>query len=117
MINTMFCEIFNILLFNSGLNMNETKYYDYLILGGEHHGNSYSGPLTRNLEVRAKTVAMAKLYAPDAPAETTVPEVVSYKVIEHIRGDGNHFFIASNDDLTNFNVEEEILKSGISPVN
>lgn len=116
MINTMFCEIFNILLFNSGLHMNETKYFDYLVLGGEHHGKSYSGPHTRNLEVRANTVAMAKLYAPDVPAETIVPEVVSYKVIEHIRGDGKHFFIASNMDLTNFDVEEEILKSGISPV-
>lgn len=97
--------------------MTETKYFDYLVLGGEHHGNSYSGPHTRNLEVRANTVAMAKMYARDVPAETTIPEVVSYKVIEHIRGDGKHFFIASNDDLTNFDVEEEILKSGISPVN
>lgn len=97
--------------------MSETKYFDYLVLGGEHHGNSYNAPYTRNLEVPANTVAMARLYSRDVPAETIIPEVVSYKVIEHIRVDGNHFFIATNDDLANFDVEEEILKSGISPVN
>lgn len=97
--------------------MSETKFFDYLVLGGEHHGNSYNGPYTRNLEVHANTVAMAKLYARDEPADITTPEIVSYKVIEHIRGDGNHFFIATNDDLTNFDVEAAILKSGISPVN
>lgn len=63
--------------------MSETKFFDYLVLGGEHHGNSYNGPYTRNLEVHANTVAMAKLYARDEPADTTIPEVVSYKVIEH----------------------------------
>ncbi|MDK9356414.1 hypothetical protein QQF54_20540 [Lelliottia sp. V106_10] len=97
--------------------MNEPKYFDYLVLGGEHHGKSYNGLRTPILEVRANSQPMARLYARDEPAQITVPVLVSYRVVEHICGDGKHFFIATNDDLTNFDVEEEILKSGISPVN
>lgn len=97
--------------------MNEIRYFDYLVLGGEHHGYSFCAPYTRNLEVRSNEVPMAKLYRRDEPAETIEPKFVSYKVYEHIREDGNHFFIATNDDLKNFDVENAILKSGISPVN
>lgn len=117
MINALFYEIFNFFNFLGWLNMTETKYYDYLVLGGEHHGEVFNGVHTRNLEVRVKNHAMGKFYAPHVPAETTVPEIMTYRVFEHIRGDGKHFFIATNDDLINFDVEEEILKSKISPVN
>ncbi|HCL5622541.1 TPA: hypothetical protein N2N50_003580 [Kluyvera ascorbata] len=97
--------------------MSEEKYYDYLVLGGEHNGYIYNGLLTRNLEVRSDRVPMAKMYAHDAPAETITPETVSYKVYEHIRDDGKHFFIATNESLDTFDVDEMIAKSGIRPVN
>ncbi|MCU6335957.1 hypothetical protein KW823_05360 [Enterobacter quasiroggenkampii] len=97
--------------------MREEKFFHYLVLGGEHHGYSFNAPFTRNLEVRSNDVPMAKLYHRDEPAETIKPQLVTYKVYEHIREDRKHFFIATNDDLTNFDVDAEILKSKISPVN
>jgi hypothetical protein len=97
--------------------MSEEKYYDYLVLGGDHHGEVFTQYHTRILEVPLKDHSMAKFYSPDEPAETTVHKVVSYKVIEHIRDDKKHFFIATNDDLSNFDVEAEIKKARISPVN
>lgn len=117
MLYTQVYAILEVSAFINGLNMSEEKYYDYLVLGGEHHGNSYSGLLTRNLEVRPDRIPMAKLYAHDEPAETIIPETVSYKVYEHTRGDGAHFFIATNESLVDFDVEDAIIKSGISPVN
>lgn len=97
--------------------MTEQKFYDYLVLGGEHDQQSFNGPHTRILEVRSGRLPMAKFYARDEPAETTIPEMVSYKVYEHIRDDGAHFFIATNESLADFDVENAIIKSGISPVN
>lgn len=110
------CHIHASLQIN-GLNMSEQKFYDYLVIGGVHDGEVFNGPLTRNLEVRLHTQRMAKLYAREEPAETIIPETVTYRVQEHIRGDGYHFFIASNDDLSNFDVEDAIRKAEISPVN
>lgn len=97
--------------------MSEQKFYDYLVIGGAHDGEVFNGPLTRNLEVRVHTQGMAKLYAREEPAETIIPEIVTYRVIEHICGNGNHFFIASNDDLSNFDVDKAVRNAGISPVN
>ncbi|HBH6930768.1 TPA: hypothetical protein KUN31_000116 [Enterobacter cloacae] len=98
--------------------MSEEKYYDYLVLGGVHDQQVFNSPLKRILEVPVREpLAMAKMYAPDVPAETMSYEVIAYKVIEHIREDGKHFFIASNDDLTTVDVNDAILKSRISPIN
>lgn len=98
--------------------MSEEKFYEYLILGGEHDQQIFTAPHQRVLEVPVNnSKRMAKMYAPNVAAETTVREVIAYTVIEHIRGDGRHFYIASNDDLTHVDVEAAILKSGISPIN
>lgn len=98
--------------------MSEEKYYDYLVLGGVHDQQVFNTTLKRILEVPIREpLAMAKMYAPDVPAETMVYEVIAYNVIEHIREDGKHFFIASNDDLTTVDVDDAILKSRISPIN
>ena len=98
--------------------MSEEKFYDYLVLGGEHDQQVFNGPYRRVLEVPVNNLkGMAKMYAQDVAAETTAREVITYKVIEHIREDGKHFYIASNDDLTHVDVEGAILKSGVSPVN
>lgn len=98
--------------------MSEEKFYDYLILGGAHDQQVFNGPRKGILEVPVRGHrVMAKMYAPNVPAETAVHEVIAYKVIEHIREDGKHFYIASNEDLTNADVEDAILKFRISPIN
>jgi hypothetical protein len=98
--------------------MSEEKYYDYLVLGGVHDQQVFNTTLKRILEVPVREpLTMARMYAPDVPAETMVYEVVAYNVIEHIREDGKHFFIASNDDLTTVDVDDAIFKSRISPIN
>lgn len=98
-----------------GLTMTDMKFYDYLVIGGEHDGEVFNGPYVRVLEVSCKQQPMAKLYARDVPAEVTVPKLVEYQVIEHITAYGVSFFIASNDDLTNVNVDAKIAESGMSP--
>ncbi len=97
--------------------MSDEKFYDYLILGGEHDRLVVNGPYNSIIEVQVRnTKRMAKSYAPNVPADVNRPEVVAYKVIEHTHGDGRHFFIASNEDLTNVDIEQAILESGISPI-
>ena len=95
--------------------MTDIKFYDYLVIGGEHDGEVFNGPYARILEVSRKQQPMARLYARDVPAKVTVPKLVQYQVIEHITASGISFFIASNDDLTDVNVDAKILESGMSP--
>ncbi|QEU50518.1 hypothetical protein EJP81_22980 (plasmid) [Rahnella aquatilis] len=97
--------------------MTEERYYDYLVLGGENHGEVYSTHLVDVLEVPAKNNKLAKMYAQNAPADVTEIETVPHKVTEFITEDGRHYFIASNEDLQAFNIEDEILKSKISVTN
>ncbi|MBI6183420.1 hypothetical protein JEQ07_23875 [Serratia proteamaculans] len=96
--------------------MSETKSYDYLVIGGEHDGEVFNGDRLSILALASKIQPMAKLYSRETPAEVTVPKMVEYTVIEHITESGVHFFIASNDDLTNINIDVKIAKSGISPI-
>lgn len=100
----------------NGKVMSETKSYDYLVIGGEHDGEVFNGPLYSVLKIPCKKQPMAKLYSRETPAEVTVLKMVEYAVIEHITESGVHFFIASNEDLTNINVDVKIAKSGISPI-
>ncbi|KHN91526.1 hypothetical protein BSK71_07735 [Pectobacterium actinidiae] len=96
--------------------MTEEKYYDYLVIGGECHGQSFTHTLTQVLEVPQKTDRLGKMYAQHVPAEVTPNDTISHQVTEFITADGRHYFIASNEDLDRFDVENEIIKSGISPI-
>ncbi|MEB6537479.1 hypothetical protein MXM81_00050 [Serratia plymuthica] len=95
--------------------MSDMKFYDYLVFGGEHDGKVFNGPHVRILEVSCEKQPLARFYSRDAPAEVTVPKVVQYQVREHITANGVPFFIASNDDLTNVDVDAKIVESGMSP--
>lgn len=97
--------------------MSEEKIYEYLVIGGEHHGTVYIGPYTQILEVPSNHQPLAKFYARDQPAEIIKRKVDPHTVIEHTRGDGAHFFIATNEDLTTWDIEEEIRKHNPRPIN
>lgn len=94
--------------------MTDEKIYDYLVIGGEHDGEMFSGPYRSVLKLQSKVQPLARLYSKDQPAETINPTVVEYKVIEHITGYESHFFIASNEDLSNVDVDARIRDSKIS---
>ncbi|MBD8437412.1 hypothetical protein [Klebsiella pneumoniae] len=96
--------------------MSEEKIYDYLVIGGEHHGIVYTGPHTQVLEVPSSHQPLARFYARDQPAELTIRSVEPHTVIEHIRDDGAHFFIATNEDITTWDIEAEIRKHKPRPV-
>ncbi|MEN4246449.1 hypothetical protein P9A06_17835 [Serratia marcescens] len=95
--------------------MTEMKFYDYLVIGGEHEGKVFNGPHVRILEVSCEKQPLARFYARDTPAEVVVPKVVQYQVREHITAKGVPFFIASNDDLSAVDVDSKIAESGMSP--
>ncbi|ARD61157.1 hypothetical protein Y71_14965 [Kosakonia radicincitans DSM 16656] len=98
--------------------MTEDKIYDYLVIGGEHHGVVFTGPHTRILEVPSNhNQQLAKFYARDQPAEVNVRKVEPHPVSEYTRGDGSHFFIATNEDITKWDIEAEIRKYNPRPVN
>ena len=97
--------------------MTEDKIYDYLVIGGEHHGVVFTGPHTHILEVPSNHQPLAKFYARDQPAEVTDLRVERHPVSEHTRGDGAHFFIATNEDVTKWDIEAEIRKYNPRPVN
>lgn len=97
--------------------MSEVKFYEYLVLGGERHGTVYSAPETRVLEIPSKIQPMLKYYAHDQEAETLAAVLDPHLVIEHIREDGKHFYIASNEDLNQWNIDFEIVKYGLMPIN
>lgn len=100
--------------------MTDEKYYDYLVIGGEHDGQVFSAPYVRELEVTCEKQPLPKFYSRDSKAETLIPRTVTYKVIEHTTDGGRHYFIASNDDLNgkNADITRRIheLDPGISPV-
>ncbi|PLA34433.1 hypothetical protein CYJ97_07760 [Morganella morganii] len=79
--------------------MTEDRYYNYLVIGGEHDGMVFNGPHLRELEITCGDQPMLKFYSRDSEAETITPRTVSYRVIEHITDSGLHYFIASNEDL------------------
>ncbi|HHH0040469.1 TPA: hypothetical protein ACPZOD_004310 [Yersinia enterocolitica] len=97
--------------------MTDDKFYEYLVLGGEYHGQVFSYSLTSTLQVPLDVRSMAKFYAPTEPAEVNQIQTIPHRVIEHITPDGRHFFIASNEDITNLDVEQEIRIAEIRPIN
>lgn len=101
--------------------MTEEKYYDYLVIGGEHDGLVFTGPRLSELEITCEKQPALKFYSKDSKAETLTLRTVTYKVIEHITESGLHYFIASNDDLNGKNVDItrriHELEPGISPTN
>lgn len=97
--------------------MSESKSYEYLVIGGEHHGSVFVGPHTAILEVPSKHQPLAKFYTRDQPAEVVELKVEPHPVYEHTRGDGAHFFIATNEDITAWDIEAEIRKYNPRPVN
>ncbi|MGP3141446.1 hypothetical protein [Serratia nevei] len=96
--------------------MKEIKTYDYLVIGGEHDGQVFNGPLASYLEVTCEKQSLPRFYAKDEPAELTVVKTVKYKVIDHTSAYDVSFFVASNEDLTGIDVDALIGASGISPV-
>jgi len=98
--------------------MTNQRFFDYLVIGGEHDKSILNGPMRSVLEIPVKKQRkLAKFYAQSAEPETLKPETIDYKVIEHITPDGRHYLIASNDDLTNVDVEQAILDAGLTPIN
>ncbi|EPL5632458.1 hypothetical protein [Proteus mirabilis] len=101
--------------------MTEDKYYDYLVIGGEHDGRVFSAPHVRELKVPCEKQPLPNFYSRDSSAETLTPRTVTYKVIEHITESGLHYFIASNDDLDGkeIDITRRINESEprISPIN
>lgn len=98
--------------------MSEEKLFNYLVLGGEHDRKVVTTTRRSVLGVPAdESKKLAKFSDPNVAGEVNVPQVIQYKVIEHICEDGRHFFIASNDDLTNVDVYHAIVESGIAPIN
>lgn len=97
--------------------MTEDKFYDYLVIGGEHHGTVFNGPHTRILEIPNSHQPLAKFYARDQQAEITELKVEPHPVSEHTRADGAHFFIATNEDVTGWDIDAEIRKYNPHPVN
>ncbi|MTC21840.1 MULTISPECIES: hypothetical protein [unclassified Providencia] len=79
--------------------MTEDKYYDYLVIGGEHDGQVFNAPHVRELKVPCEKQPLPKFCSRDSKAETLTLKTVTYKVIEHITGNDLRYFIASNDDL------------------
>ncbi|MEX2953485.1 hypothetical protein AB4K01_20050 [Serratia fonticola] len=96
--------------------MTSEKNYDFLVIGGEHDGQVYSGQFRSTIALSCKLQPLARFYSKDEPAEITVAKEVEYQVIEHTTGWGGHYFIASNEDLRNVDVEAKIKESGISPI-
>ncbi|EMD1500808.1 TPA: hypothetical protein SMR62_001943 [Proteus mirabilis] len=99
--------------------MTEDRYYDYLVIGGEHDGMVLNGPHLRELEITCGDQPMLNLRSRGSEAETITTRTVSYRVIEHITDSGLHYFIASNEDLNgrNDDINSKINESAIAPIN
>lgn len=97
--------------------MAEQQFYEYLVIGGDRHGTVYSGPKTRVLEIPSKYQPMLKFYARGQSSDTLVPVLDPHLVIEHIREDGKHFYIASNDEISKWDIDSEIARHKLAPIN
>ena len=99
--------------------MTNESYVDYLVLGGERHGEVWSGlHVTEMLQLPVKHQPMAKFYSRDQEAEITVPLNEVYFISEYAHKSGN-FLIASTEPLSSFNVDKEIDKlipGGLTPL-
>ncbi len=90
------------------------EYVDYLILGDEHHGETYSDIKSTRLAVRSKYASHAKRAVDDAPA--AAPKMVNYHVHEYPAQDGRFYLVATNYPLSDFDVEDALVKSRVHPL-
>ncbi|MDJ1656915.1 hypothetical protein PFH44_26080 [Raoultella sp. Ech2A] len=93
-----------------------TEYFDYLILGDEHHGEIYSGVKTHRLEVRSKYPLANHAHSPAEEAPGIQPRTVNYNVHEYPAQDGRFYMVATNYPLSDFDVEDALIKSRAHPV-
>ena len=90
------------------------EYVDYLILGDEHHGETYSDIKSTRLAVRSKYASDAKRTVDDEPM--FAPKMVNYHVHEYPAQDGRFYLVASNYPLSHFDVEDALIKSRVHPL-
>ncbi|QIX97445.1 hypothetical protein [Cedecea sp. FDAARGOS_727] len=99
--------------------MSDLDHVDYLVLGGERHGEVWNGlPMKQWLQLPRTQQPMAKFYSRDQQAEITVPLNDCYFITEY-NYLGERFLVASTEPLAKFDVDKEIknlLPGGISPI-
>ena len=93
-----------------------TEHVDYLILGDEHHGETYRDIKTHSLQVRSKYSAPVQRYAANTDSASAQPKMVNYNVHEYPAQDGRFYLVATNYPLADFDVEEALVKSRIHPL-
>lgn len=98
--------------------MMKFNHVDYLVLGGANHGEIYNGERREALTLRSREAirALPVFSAPVSEAVTVMPPSVTYKVHEHQGLDGKRYLIATNQLLTDFDIDNEIRKAGIAPI-
>ncbi|KAF6661271.1 hypothetical protein HFD91_07730 [Enterobacteriaceae bacterium EKM102V] len=90
--------------------MTKEKCVDYLVLGGERHGEVWSGLyIGQMLQLAKKHQPLAKFYSRDQEAEITVPLNDVYFVTEYDY-QGAKYLVASTEPISGFNVDNEIQK-------
>ncbi|MFP1742502.1 hypothetical protein [Lonsdalea quercina] len=90
--------------------MIEDKCAQYLILGGARHGEIYIGPVKHGeicISVDPDN-QVGKFYSQEMKAEVLEPLVEVYIASEFHSKDGKCYMIASNESLSDFDVEKEI---------
>lgn len=92
------------------------EYFDYLILGDEHHGEVYSGVKTHRLAVRSKYPLAKHARSPAEEASGSQPRMVNYNVHEYPAQNGRFYMVATNYPLSDFDVEDALIKSRAHPV-
>ncbi|KAA5937589.1 hypothetical protein F3I27_21885 [Pantoea sp. Bo_2] len=95
----------------------KVNHVDYLVLGGANHGEIYNGERRETLTLRSREAirSLPPFCAPVSEAMTVIPPAVTYKVHEHQGLDGKRYLIATNQPLTDFDIDNEIRKAGIAP--
>jgi len=80
--------------------MIENETVDYLVIGGERHGEVWYGPYGGNsLQLDKKNQPLPKMYLREQQAEVTVPLSATYTVTEH-QFRGKIYLIASSESFS-----------------
>lgn len=97
--------------------MSELQYWDYLVIGGDFHGQVHNSTAGLNvLEIRLSQQSRARPSTPYTESEVFTPQVLAHLVRIHF-SNGKRFAIATREScLGTFDLDAMVLESGMSPL-
>ncbi|MGY5955655.1 hypothetical protein ACUY4R_001242 [Kosakonia sp. BK9b] len=89
--------------------MSKTIMQEYLVLGGKHHGEVWRGVYpAMGLNLSKKDERYGQFFDREGQQKIGLSRKENYFISEWLSPEGHTFLLATAEDLTEFNIEDEI---------